>query len=173
MSDYWPVQAPWDESQTIKVRYCKNGCKQIVYFNEHAGGFCNLNDGEQHDCPNFKKSSSQTGSSQGNKNQAQNTTKSPQSSNTNGGPVQEQATIELLLNGQLEELRRAVDHLSRIAMFVESLDFRVKKIEEHLTYSKVPARPILSSEQIEKKDFNPTEEEEATGYTTKEMEELK
>lgn len=85
--------------------------------------------------------------------------------------------IEVYLKGQLDELRRAVDHLSRIAMFVENIDFHVKKIDERLTYSRVPERPILTSEseseQIEKKEFNPTDEELATGFTNKEMEELK
>ncbi|MDR4490850.1 MAG: hypothetical protein R2685_08105 [Candidatus Nitrosocosmicus sp.] len=54
--------------------------------------------------------------------------------------------IEVYLKGQSEELRRAVDHLSRIAMFAENIDFHVKKIDARLTYSRVPEGPVLTSE---------------------------
>lgn len=150
MSDYWTVSAPWDESESLRVRKCKNGCDQTVYFNEHVSRFCNLNDGEQHDCPNFKKkSSSGSGSSPA----------KPNNNNNNNSAATATATVggsEVILTGQLEELRRAVDHLSRIAMFVENIDFRVKKIEESLHYSPPPPRPKLTidddpleSEQLE------------------------
>ena len=141
MSAYWNEIAPWGEE--IQVRECKNeGCKIVVYYDNNANKFKELNTGQVHSCKFYKR----TGSSQGNNNQAQNNTNSSQSSNNSSGPVQSTTGIEVLLKGQLEELRRAADHLSRIAMFVESLDFRVKKIEERLTYSKVPDRPVLTSE---------------------------
>lgn len=143
-------QAPWDENEQVRVRECSNGCKRVIYFNESLGKYCNLNDGQKHDCPNFKK---------GHGNSNNNNSSSAKPNNNRGSSTASSTTtaaIELLLNGQLDELRRAVNHLSRIAMFVENIDFRVKKIEESLHYSSPPPRPKLTidddpleSEQLE------------------------
>ncbi|KAA2282178.1 hypothetical protein [Candidatus Nitrosocosmicus sp. SS] len=147
MSAYLTKIAPWGEE--IRVRECKNeGCNTVAYFDNIANRFKELNTGQVHSCKFYNK---RPGSpqQQGNNNQSQyNNSYSPQSSNSSNGAVHQGQTattaIEVLLKGQLEKLRRTVDHLSRIAMFAENLDFRVKKIEERITCSKVPERPILS-----------------------------
>lgn len=143
MSVYWNEQAPWDPNDTVKVRECKNGCKQVVYYNEHLGRFCNLNDGHEHKCPNFKKSNTNNGN---NNNSSVTSIPKPSHNNTTTKAAgTETIGDEVFLKGQLEELRRAVDHLGRIAMFVESMDFRLKKIEEHYSLQEVPPRPDLST----------------------------
>lgn len=135
-------QAPWDENEQVRVRECSNGCKRVIYFNESLGKYCNLNDGQKHDCPNFKKG-------HGNSNNNNSSSAKSNNNNNNNTGSSSSSGNEVLLKGQLEELRRAVDHLSRIAMFVENIDFRVKKIEESLHYSSPPARPKLTDDSID------------------------
>lgn len=57
---------------------------------------------------------------------------------------------EVYLKSQLEEIRRAVDILGKISMNIESMDFRLKKIEENQIDRTPPPRPDLSDKSESK-----------------------
>lgn len=63
--------------------------------------------------------------------------------------------VEIYLKGHLEEIRRAVDLLGKIAMNVESMDFRLKKIEQNQINRTPPPRPDLGTkdEEVESQPY--------------------
>ncbi|MGD9534829.1 MAG: hypothetical protein AB7V56_13810 [Candidatus Nitrosocosmicus sp.] len=127
--------------------YIDDRYKQIFYYDKELGRNIKFNSGGiyKHD---FYESH---GSIFGHRKQAAPNTyetlkTDSNTANINCGPVLQREerrsqNIGLILKGKSEEFQRAVDYISKIDMYIESTDFRLKKIEQNKSWNQKSLEP--------------------------------